>query len=99
MIAKYGFIYLSPGADPLADRAVITAGGMTATIVAVPDVESAPAVAQAMVTDGVDLLELCGAFGPIGTGKVVETTRGKVPVGAVTFGIESVNALAAALAR
>lgn len=99
MVSKYGFIYLSPGADPRVDRAVITTGGMAATIVAVPNVSAAPAVAETMVAEGIDLLELCGAFGPIITGEIILTTEGKVPVGSVTFGAESVSALAAAIAQ
>lgn len=95
MITKYGFIYLSPGADPAVHRMVIETGGQTSTIVAVPDPSAAPEVAVGMVEDGVQLIELCGVVGPAGTAKVLEATGAKVPVGAVSYGVESIRSLAA----
>ena len=44
------------------------------------------------------LLELCGIFGPTWTAKVVEAVGGRVPVGSVAFGVESVPRLAEAVA-
>jgi Family of unknown function (DUF6506) len=41
----------------------------------------------------------CGAFGPDIVTAVVGATGGRVPVGRVTFGLESVHALAALFPR
>ena len=97
MIKKYGFIFLSPNADPSEHRTVIETRGLASILVAVPEPSVAVSVAKALVADGVDLIELCGAFGPIWASKVIEATEGTVPVGAVGFGPESVPRLAALL--
>jgi hypothetical protein len=41
--------------------------------------------------DGVQLLELCGGFGPVWTGKIIEAVDGKIPVGSVGYGPESID--------
>lgn len=92
----WGFIYLGAGSeDPAVDRAVIERGGLTTTIVAVPTREAAVDAAVELVDAGAQSIELCGAFGPVWTARVIEATGGRVPVGAVAYGEESVHALAA----
>ena len=54
-------------------------------------------VAKAMVDEGIQIIELCGAFGPVLTAKVIEATENKVPVGTVTYGPESMPGLAKVL--
>lgn len=95
MLNNYGFIFLSPDADPLKHRAVIETRGFKTTLVAVPDPSAAPAVAAALLAEGVQLVELCGAFGPLWTSRVLDATQHRVPVGAVGYGVESVAALTA----
>lgn len=48
-------------------------------------------VAKKMVEDGVQLIELCGGFGPVWTGRIIEAIEGKVPVGSVSYGPESIQ--------
>lgn len=92
---RWGFIYLGMGQeDPTRDRAVIEHGGLTTTIVAVPDPESAARVAVELVEDGAQSIELCGGFGPSVVADVVAAVQGRIPVGGVTYGMESVPALA-----
>ena len=92
----WGFIYLGTGSeDPAVDRAVIERGGLTTTIVAVPTREAAVDAAVELVDAGAQSIELCGAFGPVWTARVIEATGGRVPVGAVSYGEESIHALAA----
>lgn len=52
-------------------------------------------VAKQMVADGVQLIELCGGFGPIWTAKVIEAIDQQVPVGAVGYGPESLPQMVA----
>ena len=96
---NWGFIYLGAGNDdPAVDRAVIERGGLTTTIVAVPERSAVVEVAAELVAAGAQSIELCGAFGPKWVAEVVEATGGGVPVGGVNYGIESVPALASLFA-
>ena len=60
--------------------------------------EQALPVAKAMVADGVQLIELCGGFGPIWTARVIEAIAGAVPVGSVAYGPESIDQMHALFA-
>jgi hypothetical protein len=94
-----GFIYLGVGTeDPTVDRAVIENGGLRTTIVAVPERSAAAKVAVELVEGGAQTVELCGAFGEATVARVIEATGGRVPVGSVTYGMESVPGLAALFA-
>jgi predicted polyphosphate/ATP-dependent NAD kinase len=57
--------------------------------VGVPSVADAPAVAQQLVADGVEFIELCGGFGGAGLGCVISAVDNRVPVGAVFFGVDA----------
>lgn len=50
-------------------------------------------VAQAMVNEGIQAIELCGAFGPVWTTKILEAIDYQVPIGAVAYGPESIPKL------
>lgn len=54
-----------------------------AQIIGVKNIEEACTVAKELYADGVDCIELCGAFGEEGTKKVIEATKNKVPIGYV----------------
>ncbi|MCP3020628.1 DUF6506 family protein [Cupriavidus basilensis] len=49
--------------------------------------------AQAMITEGVQLIELCGGFSPVWAGKIIEAIDYAVPVGVVAYGPESIAAM------
>jgi hypothetical protein len=81
------------------DRAVIQRGALTTTIVAVPERFAAVQVAaEELVDDGAQSIELCGSFGPKWVAEVVEATGGRVAVGGVSYGMESMPALASLFA-
>jgi hypothetical protein len=61
--------------------------------VGVQRVEDAPAAACQLVSEGVELVELCGAFGGAGLGGVVSAVAGRVPVGAIFYGVDASNGL------
>lgn len=98
MIKSWAFIFLSEGSDPKTDRLVLDRNGTRTTLVAVPEPAMAPRLAAELVDAGAELIELCGAFGPVWAGKVIEATGKRVPVGAVAFGAESLVSLAALVA-
>ncbi len=64
------------------DFAQIHEGG--AQIVGVATLEEAKKAAMRLQTDGVDCIELCGAFGEKGAREIIKATKGTVPIGYVT---------------
>lgn len=91
---NWAYIYLGAGEeDPAEDRAVISRGGLTTTIVAVPDRESAVDVARGLVDAGAQSLELCGGIGQLTAAKVIEAVGDRVPVGLATYSVESMHGL------
>jgi Family of unknown function (DUF6506) len=96
---SWGFIYLGLGEeDPAVDRAVIQRGGLKTTIVAVPTREAAVEVAVELVDAGAQSIELCGGFGSAVTTRAIEAVGDRVPVGAVSYSMESVHPLASLFA-
>jgi hypothetical protein len=95
-MTTWAYIYEHPGSHPQNDRHVLEGDGQRTLLVPVPDAAIAPSVAVGLVAnDGVALIELCGGF-PIGAAaQVVEALDGAVPVGHVTFAVDSVTSAAA----
>lgn len=87
---SWAFIYVRPGADPTADRFETERSGVRTTLVAVPEQAAAVQTAIDLVRSGVQVIELCSILGPTWAARVIEATGGRVPVGAVTYGAESV---------
>jgi hypothetical protein len=95
---RWAFIYEAPETDPLRDRFVIDRAGVRSVLVPVLDIAAATKVAVELVDDGIQFIELCGGFGPAGAAKVIEAVGGRVAVGSVAFGAESIAKLAAVFA-
>jgi hypothetical protein len=91
----FGFIFTDRGLDPKTDRSVIARDGFRAVIVGVAEASQAVAVATEMLDDGIQLIELCGGFGPLWTAKVIEAVHGRIPVGSVGYGPELIDGMAA----
>ena len=90
---KWGFIYTlgDNTAQPRRDRL----GTATCELIClgIPTVEDAAIAAQQLVNEGVELIELCGAFGGPGLATVLRTVDGKIPVGSVFYGGEASTGL------
>lgn len=97
-LTRFGFIVTGSGLDPAVHRQVMRSGTFEMITVGVPRAEDAPPVAKELVDGGIELLELCGGFGPVGTARVLEAIAHRVPVGAVSYGPESIDAMAALFA-
>lgn len=82
---KWGFIYTLD--DPTAAERLDTVG--TLVCVGIGDISQAPAAARQLVADGAELIELCGGFGGAGLAAVIAAVEGRVPVGAVFYGVEA----------
>lgn len=67
-------------------------------VVGVSSPDKGIAVAKEMVDDGIQLIELCGGFGPVWTGKIIEAIDHRIPVGSVGYGPESIDQMHALFA-
>jgi hypothetical protein len=91
----WAYIYEHPGADPLTDRFILDRGDQRTLLVPVAGAARAAAVAVELVAEGVQLIELCGGFPLAAAARVSEAVRGRVPVGHVTFAVDSTPGAAA----
>jgi hypothetical protein len=97
-LTKFGFIVTGAGFDPAQHRMILRSPSFELIAVGVPAPAQALPVAQQLARDEVQLIELCGGFGPIWTSRVIEAVAGRVPIGAVGYGPESIADLAALFA-
>lgn len=81
---KWAFIYLLEPDEP---ERTDTLG--TLVSVGVKNIDGAATAARRLVGEGVALIELCGGFGGEGLGIVVNAVQGKIPVGAVFYGVDA----------
>ena len=86
---KGAFIFIASDADSSKHRAKVATPSVELFIVGVKDFEDAADTAKSLVTNGVQLIELCAGFGPVGTARVIEAVGDKIPVGSVSYGVES----------
>ena len=90
---KAAYIFICPEADSKKHRATVEIPTLRMTAVGVKDFDDAVNVAKSLVEDGVQLIEVCGGYGAIGTAKIIEAVGDKVPVGAAYYGMESMENL------
>lgn len=91
-LTRFGFIVVGAQLDAWQE---LTSPSFTMITAGVAKVDLAPASAVRLVAEGVQLIELCGAFGPVWTARVIEAIEARVPVGAVGYGPEALRGLAA----
>lgn len=92
-LTHWGFIYTAPGLEAEGHWSSVTTADCRTELVGVASVHHAPEVARQLTDQGVQLIELCGAFGPVSTAKVIEAVDGRVPVGTVAYGPETIAPL------
>jgi len=90
-LRKFGFIVTGAGLDPTQNRLVMNSDAFEMIAVGVEKPEHGVEVARQLVEDGIQLLELCGGFGPVWTAKIIEAVKGRIPVGSVGYGPESID--------
>lgn len=91
----FAFLFTGRGLDPAVDRTEMGRDGFRAVMVGMDDPSQAPEVARQLVSEGIELIELCGGFGPVWTAKVIAAVDGAVPIGSVGYGPESIDGMAA----
>ncbi|MFD9963096.1 DUF6506 family protein [Amycolatopsis sp. NPDC058986] len=92
-LTRWGFVYLADGADPARDTSIVDTGSCRTVLIGMAAPDQVVDVARRLVDDGAQLIELCGGFGPQWTARVLDAVGDRVPVGAVTYGTESVPGL------
>ena len=81
----WAFIYTLGSEDAAVRTDRVGSPACTLIAVGVPRLADAAGVIEGLLADGVQLVELCGAFGPAETAAVQQAAGGRVPVGAVTY--------------
>lgn len=97
-LTKFGFIVTGKGLDATRNRMQMRSEHFEMIAIGVTKPEEGIAAARALVAEGVQLLELCGGFGPIWTAKILEAIGGRIPVGSVAYGPESIDQMHALFA-
>jgi hypothetical protein len=90
-LTNFGFIVRGDGLDPEKDVQVMETPTFKMTTIGISRPDQGAAAAKRLVADGVQLIELCGAFGPIWTAKVIEAIDDAVPIGSVAYGPEAID--------
>lgn len=90
-LRNWAFIFLSPGFDAKQHVSTMESDScrFTAIGIDINKKEQVIGIAKQLVADGVQLIELCGGFGPVWISKVSEAIQGAVPVGGVFSGPEA----------
>ncbi|MCB1309315.1 MAG: hypothetical protein KDK30_14080 [Leptospiraceae bacterium] len=87
-LSKFGFIVT--GDTFLQDQGT---DAFQMRVIGVRHPEEGIEAARSLVSDGYQLIELCGGFSPVWAGKIIEAIDYAVPVGVVAYGPESINSM------
>jgi len=85
MAIKAAFIFTSEGADPTIHHSENDTGNVNVCTFAVKNYAVACDLAQQLIEQGFNAIELCGGFGSEGVAMVKKAVGGKIPVGVVRF--------------
>lgn len=91
-LTHWGFLYTATGANPERDVTVVDTGSCRTVLVGMERPDQGVDAARKLVEQhDVQLIELCGGFGPTWTARILDATGHTIPVGAVAYGPESVD--------
>ncbi len=100
MMESYAYVYLgSADTDPRRDRAELVSGDFRMIVVGVSSPAQAAEVATELVNEGALAVDLCGVFSAQSVADVVVATEGRVPVGLVMYGFDSIPAVARSISE
>ena len=90
-LRKWAFIFLSPGFTPDQHSVRLRSGECEVILIGMgmDEKEKVVEAAKDLVSKGVQLIELCGGFGPIWIAAVSYAIQNAVPVGSVAYGPEA----------
>ncbi|MDF2156057.1 DUF6506 family protein [Vibrio sp. CAU 1672] len=84
-VFKAAFIFVAPEAQPSMHSSWVKTKQVEVKTVAAVDYQQACELAESLVGEGIQAIELCAGFGHIGVAEVVKAVDGRVPVGVVRF--------------
>ncbi|MFC1950156.1 DUF6506 family protein [Chloroflexota bacterium] len=87
-------MFVVPDFDSKKHRAKFESPTISMTIVGVKDFDEGADIAKSLVEEGIQLIELCGAWGAVGCTKIIQAVGDKVAVGHVVYGAEQAPQLA-----
>lgn len=93
-LSNYGFIMID-GSYEKEEKTSLSSGKFTTTVCCVKDIDMACKSAKVLVSEGIQLIELCGAFNGDMPLRVIEAIEGKVPVGHMEYSEEEMDKLKA----
>lgn len=82
---RYGYIVMSPDLNLFTNHSQVATDNFNMMLCGVPDAEHAKYAAQEMLTKGVQLIEMCGAFNAEDVQAVRDAINDMVPVGYVQY--------------
>ncbi len=87
---SFAFIFLMPGFNPQEHHQTFEKNGFRFKTVAIDfaDKSQVIAVAKQLASEGYQMIELCGGFGPEWISKVREAVKEDIPIGGVFYGPE-----------
>lgn len=83
---KWGFVYTLGDVTSQPRRDVLGSTSCQLICIGIPTPEDAADAAKELLQEGVELIELCGAFAAPGLASVLAEVGDRVPVGAVFYG-------------
>jgi hypothetical protein len=79
-LTNFGFIAIGKGLDSKAHRMEMQSDAFTMIAIGIAS-EQAVTAARELVAEGIQLLELCGGFGSLGTAKIIKAIDNQILVG------------------
>ncbi|GGJ05749.1 hypothetical protein GCM10007978_49180 [Shewanella hanedai] len=92
-LTHYGFIVLAKGYQPKIQRSVMENEHFKTQVIGVSSVEDAVTVANDLIKEGVQVIELCGGFGEDNANKVINSLDSQTPIGFVGFSVSETQKL------
>lgn len=89
-VKSWAFLFLSSGYSPEKNTVKLNNNETKVTVIGLDpnQIDRTTEIAKQLVADGVQVIELCGGFGPQWVTKIKEATNYKIPVGTVMYGPE-----------
>ncbi|MBI4236851.1 MAG: hypothetical protein HY696_00360 [Deltaproteobacteria bacterium] len=96
-LTRFAMIIKGPGYNPAVHRVSLTSPEFTTIVVCVSSFEQALPVANELLQQGVQLIELCGGFTPDQASTLRASIGQRVPVGVVRYSVAEQQHLAVLL--